>query len=369
MFDMRMRVKASFLAMAAATAAGCGSTGAPAADPANAAPTVTDAPSLMQGGGMDLSPFGACATTSQKAEVVPVDLMLALDTSDSMLYFDKWTNVKEALGVFLGNGSYTGIGVGVQFFPLRFECDPAAYAAPAVPITLLPDAASKVEQALAAKRPFGGTPTVDVIVGVTSYLQAYAKDHPGRKEVIVLATDGVPDETCLAGAAGPPAAPPNSLANAVAVTAAAAKGSPSIATFVIGVGSDLGALQQIAQAGGTGSPIFVDMGSDIAGQFAAALASVRQEAVPCDYNIPAGAAPDPTLINVGYSAKDGGAEEVLTAVPTADDCARAPRSYYFDDPHAPSRITLCPAVCADAKSNQKGKIDIVYGCATMNAIR
>src|ERR1700755_1335694 len=47
------------------------------------------------GGGGDGSP--ACASVSKKAEKVPVDMIIGLDTSFSMDFDDKWTNVKSAL--------------------------------------------------------------------------------------------------------------------------------------------------------------------------------------------------------------------------------------------------------------------------------
>ena len=69
--------------------------------------------------------------------------------------------------------------------------------------------------------------------------------------------DGIPDDTCPAGSM------PNTLENAIAVAAAAKSGNPSIATFVIGVGSELTALNAISQAGGTGDAILVDTGAGI----------------------------------------------------------------------------------------------------------
>lgn len=74
------------------------------------------------GGSGGLSDGGECAATTTKGEQVPVDLMIMLDKSGSMLNetangTTKWDAVKGALTSFL-NTAGAGIGVGIQYFPL-----------------------------------------------------------------------------------------------------------------------------------------------------------------------------------------------------------------------------------------------------------
>jgi hypothetical protein len=69
------------------------------------------------------SDVAACAGQVSKAEFVPVDLFMMLDTSGSMLEMtpagvDKWTAVKSALASFLEAPTSSGLGVGIQYFPL-----------------------------------------------------------------------------------------------------------------------------------------------------------------------------------------------------------------------------------------------------------
>ena len=80
------------------------------------------------------------------------------------------------------------------------------------------------------------------------------------------------------------------------VAAAALAGTPSLLTFVIGVGSSLTSLNGIAAAGGTGQAFIVDAaGADPGGQFLAAMNAIRgSAAVGCQYTIPRRRAARPT---------------------------------------------------------------------------
>jgi hypothetical protein len=70
-----------------------------------------------------------CAGETTKAELVPLDIYLMLDSSGSMLnettlISNKWTEVGEALVTFLRAPESAGIGVGLQYFPLRLASVP-----------------------------------------------------------------------------------------------------------------------------------------------------------------------------------------------------------------------------------------------------
>ena len=77
------------------------------------------------GGDAAFSPdaFAACASSTQQAKELPLDLYLMLDTSGSMddLVADqksKWNAVVSAMTAFLNDPASAGIGVGLQYFPL-----------------------------------------------------------------------------------------------------------------------------------------------------------------------------------------------------------------------------------------------------------
>jgi hypothetical protein len=293
---------------------------------------------------------------------VPLDMVLGLDTSFSMDFDDKWTNVKAALKAFVTNPSYADLGIGLQFFPIRKQCSVADYQTLAVDLGLEPVVSGPIAQALDAQMMSGGTPMVPLLEGLVAYLQAHP--NPARKPVLVLATDGVPDDTCVSPVAGET---PNTLDNAIAVAAAANAATPPIRTFVIGVGSDLTALNGIAQAGGTGQATLVDTGGNAQQQFLDALDAARKAAIPCDFAIPPGSGVDPNATNVQYTPA-AAAPQTFVFVGDANSCGLAPTNgWYFDDPNTPSKVILCPAACDIVKADDRGEVDVVFGCPRVEA--
>jgi hypothetical protein len=271
--------------------------------------------------------------------------------------------VKAALAAFVTNPAYAAdLGFGLQFFPIRKQCSVADYQALAVPLAPGAMAAGPITQALDTQMMAGGTPTVPVLQGLVAYLKAHP--NPARKPVLLLATDGIPDDTCTSAVDGET---PNTLANAIAVAAAAYAGTPSISTFVIGVGSDLTALNGIAMAGGTGTATLVDTGTNAQQQFLDALDAARKSAIPCDFTIPTGSNVDPTETNVEYVAGAGGSQ-TFVFVGDAAGCSKAPTNgWYFDDPVTPTKVSLCQAACDTVKMDDLGQVNVVFGCPRVEA--
>jgi hypothetical protein len=304
-----------------------------------------------------------CAEISRKAELPPVDMLLALDTSDSMNYLQKWPSVKAALKAFVADSRFAYIGMGLQYFPLRAQCKVGDYATPAVPIGPLLTTAGAIASSLDEQRMSGGTPMVPMLQGVIDYTRGYAEKNPDRRTVVVLATDGIPDTSCIAGST------PNTLANVVAVAQAGASGKPAVPTFVIGVGSELTALDQIAQAGGTTSAFLVDTSKDIQSAFLTALNDIRRE-LACEYKVPP---PPSSEIAIDYAAvkvryTSGGASEYFVNVGKQESCAQAgDKGWYYDDPKKPTKILLCPATCKKASSTDDSQVDVVFGCKAVPA--
>ena len=297
-----------------------------------------------------------CATTSKKAEKQPLDMVIGLDTSFSMDFDDKWINVRDALRTFVGNPAYSDLNVGLQFFPIRKQCSVSDYASLAVPLTIQAQAFEPVSNQLAAQRMAGGTPMVPLLLGVSSYITK--NTQAGHKPVIVLATDGFPDESCPSSADATQA---NTLENAVAIADRTFKGTPSVPTFVIGVGSELTSLDKIASAGGTNKATIVDATADARKQFLAALENIRKVAIPCDYDIPEGTI-DPKLTNVTYTA--GNQTRQMLYTKDAAGCDKAPNGegWYFDNEAAPKKVIICKAVCDFLKLDDSANVDLVFGC-------
>jgi hypothetical protein len=75
--------------------------------------------------------FVGCATTTQKATAVPLDLYFMLDTSGSMDDLvaagqSKWSAVVAAMTAFVQDPASAGIGMGLQYFPLVAAGVPAS---------------------------------------------------------------------------------------------------------------------------------------------------------------------------------------------------------------------------------------------------
>jgi hypothetical protein len=81
---------------------------------------------LPPSAGTSLAP-GQCAGEVYKAEIVPLDLMLLMDSSASMLEvvaadgYSKWETAQAALGAFINDPESRGLGVGLHFFPTITE--------------------------------------------------------------------------------------------------------------------------------------------------------------------------------------------------------------------------------------------------------
>ncbi len=308
--------------------------------------------------------FGAdCGGQSEKAQPVPLDMYIMLDHSGSMILFglDLWTPVGSALGSFVAAPEAAGIGVGIQFFALEGpgECDAATYAKPAVEIAPLPGNTQAIQQAIVANAPsvfkVYNNPDVQAVTGAVTHAREWALAHPGHTVVVVYAADGLPDDTNCT-----PAQPP------VDDVAKAAKdgvdGTPSIPVYVIGIGN-IPALNQVAQAGGTGQAFIVNTANTSA-DFLKAMNDIRgSAALPCEYAVAQdGVAWDKGKVNVTFTPT-GGASQTILNVGSAAACG-ANGGWYYDDPANPTKILVCPSTCTAFTGEGGGQVDVVLGCPT-----
>jgi hypothetical protein len=78
--------------------------------------------------------LGQCGVATQTAKQLPVDILVMLDASGSMMEATgtngtgptKWAAVKSALGAFVGDAKSAGVGVGLQIFPIKHAGAPAS---------------------------------------------------------------------------------------------------------------------------------------------------------------------------------------------------------------------------------------------------
>src|SRR5579859_4493229 len=137
---------ATTIGMACASSQQTGGSGSPHDDgggASDASQAVDATGSDARSGGSDSGGFGplgdatpadafvGCATTTQKATQLPLDLYFMMDTSGSMddlvsASQSKWQAVVSAMTTFVGDQASAGIGMGLQYFPVPKAGVPAS---------------------------------------------------------------------------------------------------------------------------------------------------------------------------------------------------------------------------------------------------
>jgi hypothetical protein len=355
------------------------------------------------GGGLSLdggaasggsAPLGdsACATAAYDGERLPLDMYIVFDRSGSMdtdtgTGSTLWNATKQAFIDYINSPDSVDVGVGLQFFPpgsgsgancfggvppscppgcIPFVsfCVPAGdegcnvndYLPPAVVIQPLPGVGPALLSALNGTSPGGGTPTVPAMQAAATAVPSYASNHPDRKVIVVLATDGNPND-CNSDIGG--------VAN---IAAGLASGNPGVDTFVIGInnsGVNTAGLDQIAAAGNTNKALIVDP-ANAGAEFLAAMKAIQGVALGCSFAMPKpkpGENLNPTQVNVWFTPQ-GGSETIIYKVAGAASCDPNLGGWYYDNPTSPTEIVLCPKSC-EAIGGSKGKIRIELGCTTI----
>lgn len=368
------------------------------------------------GSGSGTGGLEECASETQVGDLTPVDLVVMFDQSGSMASTvgsdTIWGLVTQAFTDFVNGAGTDGLSVGLQYFPLadgpcttcagcnlpnlqitdqttntcccspptgqscttdgapcptgglcyqgqcysggaNATCDAAAYATLEVPIAELTTNAPALVASLGAHGPTGLTPTAPALTGAIQAAVARAQAEPEHEVAVVFASDGVPTECA-----------PQDIAQIADIAAAALAASPSVRTYVIGIG-DVAALNAIAQAGGTDSAFLVSANGNAGQEFLDAMLEIKGSLLACEFDIPA-----PTMgqldfgeVNVQFTP-DGGSTEVVPQVAGAAACG-GNAGWYYDDPGAPTKIVLCEATCTLVQASAKGSIEIVLGCATV----
>ena len=314
---------------------------------------------------------GGCATTTQQAEKIPLDMFIMLDQSGSMsttvsANVTRWDAVTAALNAFVQQPQATGLGVGIQFFALPDTCNAAGYANPLTPdsngavgveIAALPGNAAAITNAIALHSPHTGTPTSAALQGAVDHAAAWQIANPTHVVVAVFATDGQPS-SC-----------DTNLTNINTIASTAFTGPQKIRTFVIGIGPSFAALDGFAAAGGTTTAFHADS-ANATQLFVDALNAIQGSALACNFIIPPppmGQTPDFAALNVQYTPGNGMPPVLLPNVANAAACPASGNAWYYDDPNAPKQVILCGATCDSVKLDANAKIEIVLGCKTVPA--
>jgi hypothetical protein len=291
---------------------------------------------------------------------------------------DRWGAVKGALQEFLTAPAAAGINVGIQYFglggmPAGFlpytmsSCTAMDYQGADVEIAPLPGNTMPIINSLNAHKPSTNTPTGPALTGAINHAIAWKNMHPDDAVIVLLVTDGQPGGC------------PGTVADVANV---AKQGfMSSIPTYVIGITSpgttcmwdpsppNQQDLDSVANAGGTGASLIVDLSKDIVKQFLDTMDKIRARAnPPCQYSLPpapAGQHLDPMKINVEYTPPGAAMGTTLFSVPNQAACDPMKGGWYYDDPVLPKTVSLCPANCSAVQADVTGQVNIEVGCRTI----
>lgn len=303
-----------------------------------------------------------CATSSEGATQIPVNMFVTVDKSGSMNEDQKWSNAKAAFIAFFQDPEVASLRVALRFWPDdgcdANSCNVDVCASPAVDIGPLSDAAhaKALVDEFNAKSPGGNTPMSAALAGATQWASGYVgKVEGAEKAVVVLVTDGEPNGC-------------DNDINHIAKVAADAYGASGVQTFAVGLaGSNQTSMDKIAQGGNTSQGFFIGNGNAKA-DLIAALKKIQSSSVACVYATPKaepGKIVDPKLVNVNYTPS-AGMSQTLGQVADEGACG-AKGGWYYDDPSKPGIIKLCPTTCEMVQNDPGAKMQIVLGCTTQPA--
>lgn len=315
-----------------------------------------------------------CAVDHYVPTPSPLGIYILVNQASSMASL--WAPVEQALIDFIvDSGKEPNINAGIQYFPnldsFLTVCDPPTYATLDVPIALLPgnelalitslgrhgpDALLQAYGAIAAAQLFlVDSPATSALTGAIQAARTWqtAQTTPGARGIVLFVTNAVPSTstspTCMA-----------TLDATVAAAAAGVAGTPSISTYVLGVGDLLTDLDTIAAAGGTGAAHIVR--SSVAADIVQELVGLRSYALSCQFTVDVSWLTQ-GLVNV--DAKETQATLQLSRVLGPENCtSTTTASWYAADPN---QIVLCPAACDAVRTNGALALDVVYGCPTIEA--
>jgi hypothetical protein len=105
-------------------------------------------------------------------------------------------------------------------------------------------------------------------------------------------------------------------------------------------------------------PVFDDLATQII---------TGSQKLDCQWTIPpppAGQTFDPNKVNVKFTDSMGMQKDIFKANDLAS-CDPVQGGWYYDNNTNPTTIFACPASCMEIEAATSGKIDILFGCATV----
>jgi von Willebrand factor type A domain len=343
------------------------------------------------GGTSSLGEGKACREVVFAAQTNPVNVLILLDRSVSMLEpadtavpgVSRWDAVTGALRAFVNSPQAENARVGLQFFGLANgadDCGVDKYATPAVAVAPLAMNRAALISAIDSTLPGSLTPTAPAVSGALRYALTVAQ-QPANAEVptvMVLASDGIPSECGPLGPDGQPIISFREIIDtlksysAPPVDAAGTPTQPSVRTFIVGTQELKNNAAALAEAGG-GQAFLVGggtPGADLQARFLDALLSIVVRPLDCEIDVPQ-TAPD-TGENIDFDAVrlrfTGASSGSVTEFPRASgpqSCGND-SAWFYEDASPPQKIFLCRRAC---ESLGAGELKLELGCAPQMIVR
>ena len=306
-----------------------------------------------------------CSGGDSEAVIRRVNLLLIVDVSGSM-QGSKWTGTTAALKGFARSAESAGLNLALEFFSLRNggnrgdgcaygSCSSTPCSNPMVPLgVLLKESGSADPQEVAlvnavdSVSPGGMTPTYPALQGGLDWAISGRNANLSDVYAVVLVTDGEPTEC-------------ETRTDRIAKLSYDAYTGAGIKTYTVGMdGADIGALNTVANAGGTGSAFKITAGGDVEQELIAVFQAIAKENAQCIFELENADAIDPYDGSVTFYSSVNGSTEPLPYLTGPDECGDG---WYFDNPDQPTSVLLCGNTCDVVQSDNRAKLDLGFGCA------
>ena len=345
------------------------------------------------GGSGSLADEDVCQGVSLTAVASPVNVLILLDRSVSMLdpvdptvpgSPSRWDAVTSALRSFVNSAEATDARVGLQFFGLingNDDCGADKYSVPAVEVAPLVGNRTALLAAINDTLPGSFTPTAPAVAGALEYALEVAQrpENANIPSVVILASDGIPSECGPTGSDGAMVVSFGEIIDTLRrysqppVDGSGNPTLPPIRTYLVGTQELASNANSLAQAGG-GQAFLVGgaagAGVDLEAKFLDALLRIVVKPLSCEVELPQMApgtneAIDFEQVRVRYTGATSG---VVTEFPRSEGPATcgANSAWYYDDPLEPTKIVFCKTACQNLGA---GDLKVELGCAPERVVR
>ena len=307
-----------------------------------------------------------------------VDMLIALDRSESMAQSNLWRPMGDALRQVTAQ-TEGSVNFGLLTFPFtNEECSPGD-----ILLDVAPNNAAAIGAVVGGGaddvRTAYGTPTAESLRVAKTYLDSI---DDGHDKFVLLATDGAPNcnsnldaTTCRCSVGGSCMENWWCLDDADTTAAAAELSNAGYPVYVLGIGDSMqweDVMNSIAAAGGTGEYIPAD-----SSQFTDVLMDIVGGILSCDFDVDwstlsddVNRDPDKVNLYCKQTAEEPTNNDLATGnvIPQNSGCANGANGWSWTDDTA-TTIHMCDETCEAIKNNACPIISATFGCASIPVLK